>query len=95
MTRTLLSLFILSTIAGLLSACDSTPAVGSDAWCEAMDKKSKAQWTLDDTGNYTRFCVLGVGTPVGSEQWCKKMDAKPKGDWSGNEAADYAKHCVF
>jgi predicted small secreted protein len=81
--------------AGLLSACNSAPELGSDAWCEMMDAKSKNDWTLDDTGNYAKFCVLGVGTAVGSKQWCEQMAAKPKGDWSANAAADYAEHCIF
>jgi hypothetical protein len=94
MKRLTLRLFILLTLTVLIAACFS-PEVGSDAWCEAMDKKPKSEWSLDDTASYTKHCVLGVGTVVGSEAWCKKMDDKPKGDWSSNEAADYAKHCVF
>jgi hypothetical protein len=88
-----LSLIVLS--AGLLAACNSAPELGSAAWCEMMDTKPKSDWTLEDTGNYAKFCVLGVGTAVGSKQWCEQMDAKPKGDWTANEAADYAEHCVF
>ena len=95
MKRLTLKLFFLIAIFGLLTACDFAPEVGSDAWCQAMDKKPKSEWSLDDTTNYAKHCVLGVGTAVGSEEWCNKMDAKPKGDWSANEAADYAKHCVF
>lgn len=78
-----------------LTACDSAPQVGSDAWCAAMDAKPKSAWTLEETGQYAKHCVLGVGTVVGSEEWCQEMDTKPKGDWTANEAADYAKHCVL
>jgi len=95
MKRLTLRLFFLISLVGLLTACDFAPEVGSGPWCDAMDKKSKSEWSLDDTANYAKFCVLGVGVAVGSEEWCKKMDDKPKGDWSANEATDYAKHCVF
>ena len=93
--KAFLKLFPVVTMAGLITACDSRPQVGSDAWCDDLEKKPKSGWTLDDTGNYAKFCVLGVGEVVGSKSWCENMKAKPKGDWSGNEAADYAKHCVF
>lgn len=90
-----LNLFFTLAMAGVLVACDSRPEIGSDAWCDNLKTKPKSEWTLDDTGNYTKFCVLGVGEVVGSESWCEDMKAKPKGDWSGNETADFAKHCVF
>jgi hypothetical protein len=88
-------LFLIVFGAGVLASCNSAPELGSAAWCDMMDAKPKAEWTLEDTGNYAKFCVLGVGTAVGSKQWCEEMAAKPKGDWTANEAADYAKHCVF
>ena len=42
----------------LLAACE--PEVGSEAWCENLDEKEKAQWTLEETGNYARHCVIKV-----------------------------------
>ncbi len=42
----------------LLAAC--APEVGSEAWCEKLDEKEKAQWTLEETGNYARHCIIKV-----------------------------------
>ena len=95
MMRLTIGVITVSAMAILLVGCDSKPAVGSDKWCEAMGKKPKTEWTLEETGDYTKHCVLGVGTVEGSKEWCKDMEAKPKGDWTANEAGVYAKHCVF
>lgn len=95
MKRLVRVLSLIALSAGLLAACNSEPELGSEAWCKMMDTKPKGNWTLEDTGNYAQFCVLGVGTAVGSEDWCREMKSKPKGDWTANEAADYAEHCVF
>lgn len=72
----------------LLSACGDR--VGSDAWCEKLDAKPKSEWTMEEAGDYTKYCVLGMDP----EKWCEKMEEKPKGDWTASEAADYAKNCV-
>jgi len=45
---------------------------------------------MDEAGDYTKYCVLGMD----SEKWCEKLEEKPKGDWTANEAADYAKNCL-
>ena len=71
----------------LLAACDR---VGSEAWCEKLDQKPKGEWNLDETGNYTKYCVLGMN----SEKWCENLEKKPKGEWTANEAADYAANCL-
>ena len=71
----------------LITACDQ---VGSDAWCEKQSKKPKSDWTMGETGDYTKYCVLGMDP----EKWCEKLEKKPKGDWTANEAADYAANCV-
>ncbi len=34
------------------------PEVGSKAWCEAMDKKPKGDWTASEAGEYTKSCVF-------------------------------------
>lgn len=81
--RVLLILLILLITAG----CDR---VGSDAWCEKQKAKPKGEWTLEETGDYTKYCVLGMDP----EKWCEKMDKKDKGDWTANEAADYAANCI-
>ena len=71
----------------LIASCDR---VGSEAWCEKQSEKPKSDWTMGETGDYTKYCVLGMD----SEKWCKKLEKKPKGDWTANEAADYAANCV-
>lgn len=71
----------------LLTACDR---VGSDAWCEKLKEKPKSEWTMGETGDYTKYCVLGMDP----EKWCEKMEKKDKGDWTANEASDYAANCV-
>ncbi|MBV7315295.1 DUF3012 domain-containing protein [Shewanella sp. NIFS-20-20] len=43
-----------------LVAC--SPAVGSKAWCEQLDKKPKGDWTADEAGNYAKHCVFGNTT---------------------------------
>jgi hypothetical protein len=72
----------------LLAAC---ARIGSETWCEKMKDKPRGDWTLDETGDYTKYCVLGMD----SEKWCEKLEKKPKGEWTANEAGTYAKNCVF
>lgn len=40
----------------ILTACE--PKVGSEKWCKKMDETPKADWTLSDAGDYTKYCVL-------------------------------------
>lgn len=44
------------TIALFVSAC--SPEVGSEDWCEDLDEKNKGDWTLDETAEYAKSCVL-------------------------------------
>ena len=39
-----------------IAAC--TPEVGSEAWCEAMEEKSKGDWTLNEGTDYAKHCVF-------------------------------------
>lgn len=71
-----------------MTACGDR--VGSDGWCAKMKEKPKGEWTMDETGDYTKYCVLGMDP----EKWCKKMEGKDKGDWTASEAADYATNCI-
>jgi hypothetical protein len=71
----------------LLAACDR---VGSEAWCEKQSQKPKSEWTMEEAGEYTKYCVLGMD----SEKWCEEMEKKSKADWSASETADYAKNCL-
>lgn len=40
----------------LISGC--APEVGSKAWCENLDKKSKSEWTANETTNYVKNCLF-------------------------------------
>ena len=42
-------------LAGLV-AC--APEVGSPAWCEDMDEKSKGDWTVNEAEAYVRSCII-------------------------------------
>jgi hypothetical protein len=39
-----------------LAAC--APEVGSDAWCESLDKKAKGDWTANEAKEYAKNCVF-------------------------------------
>ncbi|MEE4216049.1 MAG: DUF3012 domain-containing protein [Xanthomonadales bacterium] len=82
-----LKLLALVLITFSITACDR---VGSDSWCEKLKEKPKSQWTMEEAGDYTKYCVLGVDP----NNWCEKMEKKDKVDWTASEAADYAKNCV-
>jgi hypothetical protein len=71
----------------LVAGCDR---VGSEAWCEKQSQKPKGEWTMEEAGEYTKYCVLGMD----SEKWCEDMEKKPKSDWTASEAADYTKNCL-
>ena len=40
----------------LLGGC--TPPVGSEAWCEKLKEKEKAEWTLQETADYAKHCII-------------------------------------
>ena len=46
----------LATSILLLAAC--SPEVGSEKWCNAMDNKPKGEWTANEAGDYTNYCML-------------------------------------
>ena len=79
---------VIIMVSFLVVACDR---IGSESWCEEQGQKPKTEWTLEDTGHYTKYCVLGMD----SEKWCDKLEKKPKGDWTANEIADYAESCII
>ena len=72
----------------LLSGCTR---IGSDAWCDQIKEQPKGGWTVEETTQFTKYCVLGFSP----EKRCKKLEKKPKSDWSANEALEYAQNCVF
>lgn len=71
-----------------LSGCGDK--IGSEAWCSKMEARDKSDWTFEEAGDYTKYCVLGMDPA----KWCEKMEEKDKGDWTASEAADYAKNCI-
>ncbi|MEN8718904.1 MAG: DUF3012 domain-containing protein [Oceanococcaceae bacterium] len=54
-TRPLFALPAL-VLLGAVAAC--SPQVGSDAWCEALEKKPKGDWSMNEAGDYAKHCVL-------------------------------------
>jgi hypothetical protein len=49
--------FLLLTTSLLLTACAK---VGSDAWCENLEEKPKGDWTVNEAGDYTKYCLMGI-----------------------------------
>ncbi len=43
---------------GALAAC--APEVGSDKWCAQMKETPKGDWTMNDTRDYAKYCVLNI-----------------------------------
>ena len=76
----------------VISAC--APGTGSDEWCAALKEKPKGEWTANEAGDYTKYCVLGVAEP-GSDEWCEKMKGKSDDDMTVEEGKTYAKHCLI
>jgi hypothetical protein len=48
----------LSIFAAIIFLSGCSPEVGSKAWCEAMDKKPKGDWTASEAAEYTKSCVF-------------------------------------
>ena len=83
-----LKYLVLVLIALCLTACGDR--VGSEKWSADMMEKPKGEWTMEETGAYTKYCVLGMD----DEKWCKDMEEKDKSDWTASEASDYTKNCL-
>jgi hypothetical protein len=47
---------LLIALSTLLAAC--APKVGSDAWCKAMQDKARGEWTMNETADFAKFCIL-------------------------------------
>jgi len=47
---------IIATLFFSLTAC--TAEIGSERWCQQMKDKSKGDWTMSETGDYTKHCVF-------------------------------------
>lgn len=56
--KTLLAALLAAPLLTLgLGAC-SPEVIGSTAWCEMMDAKSKADWSANEAADYAKHCVL-------------------------------------
>ncbi len=49
---------VLPGLAVLLMLAACAPEVGSEAWCEDMDDKAKADWSTNDAKEYAKSCVF-------------------------------------
>lgn len=47
---------VLLGLLAFVAAC--SPEVGSDAWCEQIDKKPKGDWTANEASDYAKHCVF-------------------------------------
>lgn len=56
MNNKILFTVLLSATVFALSAC--APEVGSKAWCDDMNEKSKSDWTASEAGEYAKNCVF-------------------------------------
>lgn len=81
-------------IMATLFVASCAPEEGSVRWCQVMDERPKAEWSLDDGVTYAKYCLVS-DRAIGSEKWCEKLEGKPKGDWTADEVASYARHCVM
>jgi hypothetical protein len=46
----------ISALLPLLMAC--APKVGSEQWCKSMQDKPRGEWTMNETADFARFCIL-------------------------------------
>ncbi|WP_084191015.1 DUF3012 domain-containing protein [Methylomarinum vadi] len=51
-----LSLFLIPVLLALLTAC--APEIGSEAWCEDMKEKPKADWTANEAADFAKHCLF-------------------------------------
>ena len=48
---------LLLVLSSLLTMSACSPDVGSVAWCNAMDEKSKMDWTARELRDYAEHCL--------------------------------------
>lgn len=48
--------FLLVLIGAALFGC--APEVGSEQWCKDMKEKPKGDWTLTETKDFAKHCIL-------------------------------------
>ncbi len=54
----MIPLVSVAAMLSLLSAC--APEVGSEKWCAKMKETPKGEWSMNDTRDYTKYCVLKI-----------------------------------
>lgn len=55
-TTRLALLGLTALLALFLEGC--APKVGSDQWCADLKAKPKGEWSLNETTDYARHCIL-------------------------------------
>lgn len=46
------------TITTFVAIAACKPKVGSDAWCDAMEAKTKGDWTMNEAADFARHCII-------------------------------------
>lgn len=49
---------VLLPVALVVALAGCSPKVGSEAWCEAMDKKPAGDWSANEAAEYAKNCVF-------------------------------------
>lgn len=49
-------LVAIAVVIAALSGCSHK--VGSEAWCKDMKDKPQGDWTMNETADYAKFCLL-------------------------------------
>ncbi len=47
---------IILSFTTIITAC--APEIGSEKWCDNMKEMPKGKWTMNDAGDFTKFCIL-------------------------------------
>jgi Protein of unknown function (DUF3012) len=55
-TTRLAILSLTALIASFLWGC--APEVGSDQWCANLKEKPKGDWSLNETADYAKHCII-------------------------------------
>jgi hypothetical protein len=52
--------FVMLALTGLLalSLGGCAPEVGSDKWCANLKEKPKGDWSLNETTDYAKHCIM-------------------------------------
>lgn len=50
------TIFMLVLWLPVLAGC--APKVGSDAWCTNMQDKARGDWTMNETADFAKYCIL-------------------------------------